>query len=268
MEPLRTLEVVWGNGEKLFTGNGHLRGEKDSDWEGGLVPLWPAAPASWTSSASSPAPRAPWGSRRGLRQVRAHPDASTLLAITADRLEDLVPCAYELAKIRFGDELFLLNATAMSLLLEGDPGARALLTAPWPAGCSWWASAAGPSRAPSSWRGARRTSANRDTPRAKRPRRPPRASRSGLLARLQAPSPEPYWRDRPGTGSEEVFFLTTLDRVPDFLAATEAAAAAGPAPVPDIGIYLQPIHQGAGLHCELILPFDRAVPAPRRPSAS
>ncbi len=35
-----------------------------------------------------------------------------------------------------------------------------------------------------------------------------------------------------------------------------------------IGVYLQPIHQGAGLHCELILPFDRARPGPRRPSAS
>jgi FAD/FMN-containing dehydrogenase len=28
-------------------------------------------------------------------------------------------------------------------------------------------------------------------------------------------------------------------------------------PVPDIGVYIQPVHQGVGCHCEFILPFDR-----------
>jgi hypothetical protein len=28
-------------------------------------------------------------------------------------------------------------------------------------------------------------------------------------------------------------------------------------PVQDIGIYLQPVHQGVGCHCEFILPFCR-----------
>jgi FAD/FMN-containing dehydrogenase len=81
-----------------------------------------------------------------------------------------------------------------------------------------------------------------------------------LLARLQAPSPEPYWRDRPETGTEEIFFLTTLDRAQEFIDTVEAISAAMPEPVRGIGVYLQPIHQGAGLHCEFILPFDRTVP--------
>ena len=37
-------------------------------------------------------------------------EASTLLVVVADRLDDLVRCAYELVKIRFGDETFIVNA--------------------------------------------------------------------------------------------------------------------------------------------------------------
>ena len=39
LEPLRSLEIVWGNGDKLWSGSGAFRGEKDSDWQEGLVPL-------------------------------------------------------------------------------------------------------------------------------------------------------------------------------------------------------------------------------------
>ena len=28
-------------------------------------------------------------------------------------------------------------------------------------------------------------------------------------------------------------------------------------PAPDIGVYIQPVHQGVACHCEFILPFDR-----------
>jgi FAD/FMN-containing dehydrogenase len=37
-----------------------------------------------------------------------------------------------------------------------------------------------------------------------------------------------------------------------------AAAAAGPGARP--GVYLQPVHQGAGLHCELLVPDPPAGP--------
>src|SRR4030042_5156223 len=39
LEPLRSLEIVWGNGDKLWSGGGINRGEKEGDWEQGLVPL-------------------------------------------------------------------------------------------------------------------------------------------------------------------------------------------------------------------------------------
>ena len=36
VEPLRSLEIVWGNGDKFYSGGGTFRGEKDEDWQAGL----------------------------------------------------------------------------------------------------------------------------------------------------------------------------------------------------------------------------------------
>ena len=36
---------------------------------------------------------------------------------------------------------------------------------------------------------------------------------SGLLSQ---PSPKPYWKTRHRGGSQDIFFLTTLDKIPDF----------------------------------------------------
>ncbi len=45
LEPLRSLEIVWGNGDKLYSGSGVYRGETNEDWEEGRVPVWGAGPA-------------------------------------------------------------------------------------------------------------------------------------------------------------------------------------------------------------------------------
>ena len=66
------------------------------------------------------------------------------------------------------------------------------------------------------------------------------------------------WRSAVKGGSADVFFLTTLDRVPGFVAAArDAAAELGFLPG-DVGVYIQPQHQGVSHHVELSLPFDPA----------
>jgi FAD/FMN-containing dehydrogenase len=54
-----------------------------------------------------------------------------------------------------------------------------------------------------------------------------------------------------------VFFLTTLDKTPGFVTTMNSAASEHQYPIPDIGVYLQPVHQGVGCHCEFMLPFNR-----------
>jgi FAD/FMN-containing dehydrogenase len=77
-----------------------------------------------------------------------------------------------------------------------------------------------------------------------------------MLDIILHPSPEPYWKLRYKGGLQDIFFLTTLDKTPRFITTLFAAANERHYPVPDIGVYLQPVHQGVGCHCEFILPFD------------
>jgi FAD/FMN-containing dehydrogenase len=79
-----------------------------------------------------------------------------------------------------------------------------------------------------------------------------------VLEVILQPSPEPSWKLRYKGGSQDIFFLTTLDKTPSFVTTMFSAAVEEHYPVPDIGVYLQPVHQGVGCHCEFILPFDRA----------
>ena len=50
--------------------------------------------------------------------------------------------------------------------------------------------------------------------------------------------------------------MTTLDKTPEFVKTMYSVAGAQGYSNPDIGIYIQPVHQGAACHCEFSLPYD------------
>ncbi len=263
MEPLRSLEVVWGNGEKLYTGSGVFRGEKDEDWAEGRVPVTGGGPGQldfvrMLVGAQGSMGIATWAS------VKCEPisDVQTLVFIPAARLEDLVACAYRLVRIRFGDELFVMNGPGLALMLARDGTDRAGLARELPAWCLVVGIGGGPVL------GAEKVAAREQDIRdivggcgLAVESAIARLTAPEMLRLLQAPAAEPYWKDGPETGSEEVFFLTTLDRTPGFVATMQTANASLAEPLDGIGVYIQPIHQGVGVHCELILPFERSVPA-------
>lgn len=249
LEPLRTLEVVWGSGTTLYTGNGHLRGETDEDWADGRAPIVAGGPGQLDffrllAGAQGAMGIATWAS------VKLEPAdaAQTLLSVAADRLDDLVPLTYELLRIRFADELFVMDAEGLGQLLGVDPAAL-------PA----WTLVVGIGGGSIL---AREKAAGREADVRDLAARHGLEVRDGLaqlsaadaLGVLRAPSPAGSWRDRPERGTREVFFLTTLDRVADQIRAATAAAG-GRRP----GVYLQPVHQGAGLHCELLVGYGPAV---------
>jgi hypothetical protein len=76
------------------------------------------------------------------------------------------------------------------------------------------------------------------------------------MSALLNPSPEPYWKITHKGACQDVFFMTTLDKTPGFVDTVFATANALQYPVADIGIYLQPQHQGTSCHCEFNLPYD------------
>jgi FAD/FMN-containing dehydrogenase len=259
VEPLRSLEIVWGNGDKFYSGSGTLRGEKDEDWQAGLVPVVGPGPGQldfnrFVSAAQGSMGIVTWASVK----CEVYPQARKLFFIPAEKLEDLIDYTYKLLKFRFGDELFIVNNTCLANILGSTADEIKTLKAKFPA----WTVVVGitggdilPEEKLAAQEADIRDIAQQHGLRMVSALDGVRGDE--MLDILLRPSPEPYWKLKYKGGSQDIFFLTTLDKTPRFVTTLFAAAVEEQYPVPDIGVYLQPVHQGVGCHCEFIFPFDR-----------
>lgn len=258
LEPLRSLQIVWGNGEKFWTGSGNLNSEKDEDWEQGYVPVQGPGPGQldfykFVSAAQGSIGIVTWASVK----CEVYPELRKLFLVPADSLDDLIDFMYRLLRFRFGDELFIVNNTCLAYILASDPDQVKALKATLPA----WTVVVGISGGQILPRERVEAQENdiRDIAQQfglQMVPAVPGCHGGELLGLILQPSTEPYWKLRYKGGSQDIFFLTTLDKTPDFVTTTVSAANDRQYPAADIGIYLQPVHQGVGCHCEFILPFD------------
>jgi FAD/FMN-containing dehydrogenase len=258
LEPLRSLEIIWGNGDKLWSGSGAFRGEKDQDWQMGLVPLQGPGPGQadfykFVSAAQGSLGIVTWASVK----CEVFPEFRKLFFVPAKELDDVIDFAYKLLKFRFGDELFIMNNTCLAYLLANEPNEAEALRDTLPS----WAVIVGITGGHILPRERVEAQENdiRDIARQYGLKMTPtlRGCRGGeLLELVLKPSREPYWKLRYKGGSQEIFFLTTLDKTPGYLTTMYSAADELQYPIPDVGVYIQPVHQGVGCHCEFILPFN------------
>jgi hypothetical protein len=65
-----------------------------------------------------------------------------------------------------------------------------------------------------------------------------------------------YWKDLYAGSHQNVFFLTQLDKAGLFLKAVREIAEDVGYPTEDIGVYIQPKHQGSSYHVEFTFPYD------------
>jgi FAD/FMN-containing dehydrogenase len=259
LEPLRSLEIVWGNGDKFYSGSGMFRGEKEEDWQQGLVPVQGPGPGQldyykFVSAAQGSMGIVTWASVK----CEVYPEFRKLFLVPAERLEEVVDFTYRLLRFRFGDELFIVNNVCLASILAHDADGVASLRDMLPP----WTVVVGISGGHILPR--ERVEAQeadiRDIAQQFGLAMVPavRGCRGDeLLELVLNPSAEPYWKLRYKGGAQEIFFLTTLDRTPGYVATMRAAANEQQYPVPDIGVYIQPVHQGVGCHCEFTLPFNR-----------
>jgi FAD/FMN-containing dehydrogenase len=259
LEPLRSLEIVWGNGDKLYSGSGTFRGEKEEDWQQGLVPLAGPGPGQldfykFVSAAQGSMGIVTWASVK----CEVFAEFRKLFFIPAKRLDDLVDFTYRLLKFRFGDELFIINNTGLAYVLAHEPDEVEALRETLPA----WTVIVGITGGQILPRERVEAQENdiRDIAQQFGLKLTPAipGCRGGeLLELILKPSTEPYWKLRYMGGSQGLFFLTTLDKTPGYVATMVSAANEHRYPAPDIGVYLQPVQQGVGCHCEFMLPFNR-----------
>jgi FAD/FMN-containing dehydrogenase len=259
LEPLRSLEIVWGNGDKLWSGSGVYRGEKEEDWELGLVPVQGPGPGQldfykFVSAAQGSMGIVTWASIK----CEVYPDSHKLFFVTSGKLDTLIDFMYKLLKFRFGDELFIMNHACLAYILTNEPDKLASLKNIFPP----WTAVVGISGGQilADERVEAQENDIQDLAQQFGLKMVPAIEgcrASDLMELILRPSTEPYWKLRYKGGSQEIFFLTTLDKTPGFVTTMYSAAIEHQYPIPDIGVYLQPVHQGVGCHCEFLLPFER-----------
>jgi FAD/FMN-containing dehydrogenase len=81
-------------------------------------------------------------------------------------------------------------------------------------------------------------------------------SANEILKAVRKPSREPYWKLRYKGASQDIFFLTINDKLQDQIKSMDDLADQAGYPTSDMGVYIQPIVQGTGCHCEFTLFYD------------
>jgi hypothetical protein len=258
-EPLRCLEIVWGTGDILWTGEaGSQPHSLAKQWQSGQAQINAMGPqeTDWhrlVSGAQGSLGIVTWASIRCEILPRVH----RLLFIPAENLTDLIDCAYQLVRVRLGDELLILNSASLSYILGRGPDEIKLLKAKLP---PWMilTGIAGRDILPEE---KVRVDEQDIQEIAGRFNLSPVSELSQIndyrvLETLLQTSRDPYWKLGYLGGCQSLFFLTTLDKTPGFNNSLNNLAGSLKYPAADIGVYIQPQHQGAAYHCEFILPFD------------
>jgi FAD/FMN-containing dehydrogenase len=187
------------------------------------------------------------------------PRVHKLFFVPAEKLETLIDCAYKILRVRFGDELLILNSANLASLLSAKPDEIKALRQQLPP----WVLLVG--------------IAGRDYLPLERVAFQEKdisdfVRQSGLemvstitgakneevLETLLNPSREPYWKLSYKGGCQDIFFITNLHKTPELVKTVYSAARRLKYPISDIGVYIQPQHQGVSCHCEFNLFYEPA----------
>jgi FAD/FMN-containing dehydrogenase len=260
LDPLRCVEIIWGDGNLFRAGEAANQASLEESWKKGFAQVNPRGPGQadfykFVSGAQGTMGIVTWASIK----LEVLPKLHKLFFVPAKKQEDLIDLAYKLVNIRFGDEIFLVNAVDLASLLGENPAAIKALKEKLP---PWMLviGVAGRSFLPRERVDFQEKDIREITQQHgfQLCNAVPGATGDETLAAILKTSPKPYWKQRFAGAFQDIFFITTLNQTPGFIKTMYAAAEAVNYPTSDIGIYIQPLHQGASYHCEFTLPFNPA----------
>jgi len=258
-EPLRNCGVVWGSGEISYTGHaGNGSYSLDEQWNEGHIPIDPRGPNATDfmrllTGAQGSLGIVVWASIK----CEVLPSIRKLFFIPANNLEDIIDFSYRLQRLRLGDEVFITDNVLLATILGKNGEQIKELKENIPP----WVMIIG------------------ITGRALLAEEKLIVQEKDLIDLVQQfelelqteisgvtnkevldtilnLSTESYWKFNYKGGCADIFFLTTLEKVPHFIQIIYDRANTVKYPITDIGIYIQPQHQGVSHHCEFYIPFN------------
>jgi FAD/FMN-containing dehydrogenase len=259
-DPMLCAEIVFGTGDKLRGGEAAGPDTIEEQWKMGKAQMAPMGLGQFNehrliSGAQGTIGIVTWSTLK----CRFLSKMNRTFLVPSEHIEPLIDLSYKLLRIRLGDHLFLLNGLNLACLLAKTSGRieelRAILP-PWvlivsfegygelPEDKVHYQEADLMDMAQSCQIEPKTTLAG--------------ASADELSVILSRPSEEPYWKLRLKGGCNDIFFLTTLDKIPKFVSAISLLMCTHRYPVENMGVYIQPVVQGTSCHCEFNLYHEPA----------
>lgn len=257
-DPMLCAEIVFGTGDKLRGGEAAGPDTIEEQWEIGKAQMTPMGLGQFNehrliSGAQGTIGIVTWSTLK----CRFLSKLNRTFLIPSESIEPLIDLSYKLLRIRLGDHLFILNGLNLACLLAETPGKieelRAILP-PWvliislegygelPEDKVQYQEADFMDMAQSCQIEPKTILAG--------------ASADEVAVILSRPSEEPYWKLRFKGGCNDIFFLTTLGKIPEFVSAISRLMCTHRYPVGNMGVYIQPVVQGTSCHCEFNLYHD------------
>jgi FAD/FMN-containing dehydrogenase len=259
-DPLLCAEVVFGTGDRFRTGEASGPDTVEEQWEMGRVQMNPFGHSHvdfqrLLSGAQGTIGIVTWATLKCCYLSTA----SRAFFVPSNTIEPLIDLIYRPLKFRLGGKLFILNGLNLACLVGSTPGEiRELekLLPKWILFVSFEGYGVLPKEKVAYEQADFEAMAESCGLK-------PAAAITGAKAEdvarlLTQPSPEPYWKTRPRGGFQDIFFLTTLDKMPDFIGAVAELARRQDYPAGNTGVYIQPIVQGTSCHGEFNLYYDPA----------
>jgi len=261
VDPLLTLEVVYGSGDEFRTGSASgpgtldtLKADKANPWGPGSVDYF-----RFISGAQGTMGLVTWA----ITKTEVLPSLQKLFFIPVEDVRMLTAPMNALLRHRVVDECLALNNVNLATMLAEDwPADYEELKARLP---SWTiiVCLAGYRRRPEERVGIMEKYLREAcTKLGLKPQTvlPGAEGREkAVLELLSNPwHKEPYWKVRARGSCREIFFLAPLSQAPGYIETMSRVVARYRYPKNDIGGYIQPVVQGRGCHCEFNLPCDES----------
>jgi FAD/FMN-containing dehydrogenase len=257
-DPAACFEVIFGSGQDFRTGQAAGPGTVEEQWAVGGMQKAPYGPhvAAWhrlVQGAQGTMGIVTWASLR----CELLPAVQEPFVVGSPALNPLLEMAGWLIRMRLVNECFVLSSTNLAAMFAQDAADFVRLRAALPAWTLFYV-VAGYEYLPEE-----RAAINiRDiTTLSQRLGLEAVRSTGGLSAvdimkAVQRPSAEPYWKLRPKGSTEDIFFLTTSEKIDGLVETMDSLAYKAGFPVTDRGVYVQPAVQGTSYHCEFNLFYD------------
>ncbi len=258
IDPLGCIELVFGTGDLFRTGTAAGPGTLEEQWKSGQAQVNPMGPgqtdfARVVQGSQGTMGIVTWATIR----CEAVPTLQEPFLVGTDSLERLSDLTYRLLWLKIVDECLLLNSSSLAAIVATDPEEYISIRDGLP---SWllFLCLAGYQYLPEERLEYQKKGMAEA---AKRLGMEPAKAVSGvsayeLLRIIGNHSDQPHWGLRRKGACQDIFFVTTLDKVPGFIEVMSGTAEQCGYPSSDVGVYIQPMVQGTSCHCEFSLFYD------------